>query len=309
VKPHPVVVVAAEDTTLGDVLPRLGADADLALREGRVFIGARRASGHTDQVAAGDEVAMYAARAAGDRTPRILVRRGGIVAAYKPAHVATVPDHRGSAGTLLDEVAKLVGGPRKEIHVTSRLDVGVSGVVTFALDEASRATLTRAREEGRYRRHYIAVASRVPVPAQGEWSDPIGRDRDPRKRRVDGRDASPAKTAYQVHATAGSAALLALEPETGRTHQIRVHASHAGCALYGDAVYGGPTRIISTTGSVTAVDRIALHAAWVEIVCGGGEPFRADAEIPEDLATIWAACGGDSSAFGAAREPLRLESR
>jgi 23S rRNA-/tRNA-specific pseudouridylate synthase len=194
--------------------------------------------------------------------------------------------------------------PAERLSVTSRLDVGVSGVVLFATDDASRERLAKARRAGRYVRHYVAIASRTPSPDHGTWDAPIGRDRDPRKRRALGRDATPASTAYAVRATAGEAALLAVEPQTGRTHQIRVHASHAGAPLFGDVTYGGPSRTISPTGSVTAIGRIALHAAWVEVPGNGGDRVRVEAEIPEDLAAIWLACGGGLADFGRAIEAI-----
>jgi 23S rRNA-/tRNA-specific pseudouridylate synthase len=304
VKRHPLVVVAGKEGTLGDVLSRLGDEAARALREGRIFIGTRRAAKPDERVAAGDEVAMYSAREGSGPSPRILLCEGGIVAAYKPAGIASVPDHRGIVGTLREEIAKLAGLPADRLSVTSRLDVGVSGVVLFATDDASRERLARARREGHYRRHYVAVSARSPVPERGTWDVPIGRDRDPRKRRALGRDALAASTAYALCATAGDAALLAVEPRTGRTHQIRVHAAHAGCALYGDSTYGGPVKTVSKNGSVVAIGRIALHAAWVE-VRGEGEPsVRAEAEIPEDLGAIWSACGGEPSDWGRSLEPL-----
>ena len=227
-----------------------------------------------------------------------------MVAAYKPADLATVADHHGRAGALEQRVAELAGVAPESLFATSRLDVGVSGVVLFATTEEARSRLSRARKERRYRRHYVAIAARAPVPAGGVWTAPIGRDRDPRKRRAFGKDATEASTAYVVRHTTAHAALLAVEPETGRTHQIRVHASHAGCPLYGDRAYDGPVRTISDRGAVIAVRRIALHAAWVEVPGGSAEPLRIEAEVPDDLAAIWSACGGDPSAWDLAWQPL-----
>jgi 23S rRNA-/tRNA-specific pseudouridylate synthase len=307
VKRLPVVVVAGRDGALGDVLSRLGSEASQALREGRIFIGARRAEKPEERVAAGVEVAMYPAREPSGPSPRILLEERGIVAAYKPAGIASVADHRGSTGTLKERVARLAGIPEGRLAVTSRLDVGVSGVVLFATDEASRARLARARQEGRYLRHYVAIASRSPAPERGLWKVPIGKDRDARKRRAFGREAVAASTAYAVRAAVRAAALLAVEPRTGRTHQIRVHAAHAGCALYGDATYGGPVKTISKDGRVSAFGRIALHAAWVEVPGDRSSTLRVEAEIPADLEAIWTACGGEPSAWAGALERLELE--
>ena len=308
-KRGPVVVVAAADAKLGDLLPRLGEGADVALREGRIFVGVRRASSPSEPIAAGDEVAMYTPRAAGVEAPRILFRSDDVVAVYKPADLATVADHHGRAGALAERVAGLAGVAPESLFATSRLDVGVSGVVLFATTEEARARLSRARKERCYRRHYVAIAARAPTPDAGLWTAPIGRDRDPRKRRAFGKDATEASTAYAVRRTTAQAALLAVEPETGRTHQIRVHASHAGCPLYGDRAYDGPVRTISERGAVIAVRRIALHAAWVEVPDRSAEPMRVEADVPDDLAAIWSTCGGDPSAWDLAWEPLGMDDR
>ncbi len=293
----PILVLCKEETTVTEILPRFGEGAAQALEEGRIFIGKRRAAA-SDSVRAGDEVWLYPARPPSRELPRILLERAGIVAAYKPAEMSTVADHRGSAGSLESVVKAMLG--REPLVVTSRLDVGVSGVVLFATDEASRRVLARAREEGRYLRHYVAVSSSSPAPERGVWTGSIGRAVDPRLRRVGGRSAVIAETAYAVVAKAPKGALLAVEPKTGRTHQIRVHAAHAGCPLWGDGAYGGSTRLVFGNGAVASVERIALHAAWVEVPLTKSATVRAEAPLPPDFRAIWTACGGDSSAFAGA---------
>jgi 23S rRNA-/tRNA-specific pseudouridylate synthase len=297
-----VAIVCKEGTTVGAILARLGEGAETALREGRIFVGSRRALGSSDPVRAGDEVVMHPARASAPESARVLLERGGIVAAYKPAAMPTVADHRGATGTLEQELTRMVGAARPLVP-TSRLDVGVSGVVLFAADDEARKNLARAREEGRYRRHYMAIVRGAPATPRGIWSGPIGRDRDPRRRRVGGRDAVAAETAYAVVASTRVASLLAVEPRTGRTHQIRVHAMSAGCPLYGDEAYGGPLRVVSGSGAVRAIARIALHAAWVEVALGA-EILRVGAEIPEELAAIWIECGGEEGDWERAERAL-----
>ena len=97
------------------------------------------------------------------------------------------------------------------------------------------------------------------------WDAPIGAGKDPRHRAAFGPDAKASQTRWTVIARAGCFAMLAVEPQTGRTHQIRVHASHAGAPLLGDRDYGGATRVTLPDGRVVALARIALHAARVTV--------------------------------------------
>jgi 23S rRNA-/tRNA-specific pseudouridylate synthase len=292
--------VAAASEPLAAILPRLGVDASAALAEGRVFIGRRRARSAEELVAPGEEVVMFPARSTGSERARILSEADGVVAAYKPSDMVTVADQRGRGASLIREVAGLIGCREAELHPTSRLDLGVSGVVLLARNASAQRKLAAAREAGRYRRRYVAIATRAPDPPVGTWTVPIGRGSDPRHRRAGGEDAKSAETAYALAAVAPSSALLAVEPRTGRTHQIRVHAADAGCPLLGDAAYGGPTRLVSPRGDVTRLSRIALHAAWVEITGPDGDTFRAEAPIPSDLARIWELSSGEPSAWARA---------
>jgi 23S rRNA-/tRNA-specific pseudouridylate synthase len=211
----------------------------------------------------------------------------------------TIADLAGAAHALDAAVARALGVPKERIHPTSRLDRDVSGVVVFALSRSARERLHQARERGTYDRRYVAIASRAPQPERGSWDAPIGRARDPKLRTAHGKDAVPSLTRYAVVALASEnavPALLAVAPITGRTHQIRVHASHAGAPLLGDRSYGGPARVTLPSGRVLALRRIALHAARVVVPLDRGE-LIARSPVPPALADVWLALGGDASAW------------
>jgi len=276
---------------------RAGADAR-AVAEGRVFVGRQRAVQETQEVRPGDDVFIASPASSPDDAVNVLVRTGDLVAADKPAGIPTIADHGGATGALVARVARALGVSPSRVHPTSRLDRDVSGVVVFSLTGAATRRLTDARARGAYERRYVAIASREPAPERGTWDAPIGRAADPRLRAAGGRDAVPAQTRYAMCGrAAGSAALLAVAPLTGRTHQIRVHAATAGAALVGDRAYGGPTRLTLQSGRVVEPRRVALHAARVVVPDENGRPLVVTAAVPPALVELWSSLGGDAAAW------------
>ena len=150
---------------------------------------------------------------------------------------AVDPPPRGAPGRRARVPTPSIAGALRLVH---RLDVGTSGVVLLARDEDAHRELVRAFAARRVAKIYLALVWGRPRPAEGSWSFPLGPDRaDRRRMRVDP-EGRPAVTAYRVAGRAPGAALVRLEPATGRTHQIRVHLAHAGHPVVGDDLYGGP---------------------------------------------------------------------
>jgi 23S rRNA-/tRNA-specific pseudouridylate synthase len=285
-------IVQPGDGPLSTLLVRVCPDDPRALAEGRVFLGPRRLRDPSEQPAAGDEILVYPPRPDGDEEPALLDRQPGLLALSKPAALPTIADHRGDR-CLLTWAAETLKLRLSDLHPTSRLDVGVSGVVLVATTAEARARLVRAREEHTYRRRYVALATRAPDPPTGRWAWPLGRASDPRLRAVNGRDPESAETGYSLLGVSTSGqSLLLLEPRTGRTHQLRVHCSHAGLPLLGDGVYGGPVRLVLPGGGVLRPGRIALHARSVEVPGIDGAPWRVEAPVPPALLSLWARLGG-----------------
>ncbi len=290
-----------DGTTVLDIVRRARGD-DRAIADGRVFVGRRRATSEKDLVTPGDEVTINA-EVEEPPPARIITQNDDLVAVDKPAGMPTIPDQEGASHTLVASVARALGLAPSALHATSRLDRDVSGVVFFSTHPDAAARLRRARDEGRYMRRYVGIAVRAPATEEGVWNAPIGRARDPRHRAVDGREATSARSLFRVVATAGPMVMLALAPITGRTHQLRVHASHAAAPLLGDRVYGGPSRLTVPTGPkagrVLPLVRIALHAARVVVPTPEGD-LTAMAPIPEELRVLWSELGGDAGAWDTA---------
>lgn len=302
--------------TVGELIDRLGARA--ALAEGRVFVDARRVADPLLVVSAGSSLEVHPARTS-DADVAILAEHAGLVFVSKPPGIATEPDHAGVSASLVGRVAERLGLAPAALHAVSRLDVGVSGVVTLARDERGRTLAAELRARGGFRRRYVALAPRAPEPARGAWTWALPRNvRGARGRgRANPEPASerPAETRYASVAEGDSVflpertssrvavrpALLALSPVTGRTHQLRLHAERAGTPLLGDREHGGAARVVLASGGVLGLDRVLLHAAWVELALKPAL-FRVEAELPADLTAFWTKIGGAPDAWQAALE-------
>jgi len=188
--------------------------------------------------------------------------------------------------------------PDIEPHATSRLDSQVSGLVTFALTREANRHLLDARRAGTYERVYLGITISHLRDDEGEWTWPISIDpRNPKRRMAgSGRGERQARTRYEAIARAGDATLLRLEPRTGRTHQLRVHAAKAGAPLFGDHFYGGERRRVLSDGSVVTARRVMLHCARVSFPSPSGpERMEISAPVRADMLRVWLALGGAPS--------------
>jgi 23S rRNA-/tRNA-specific pseudouridylate synthase len=236
---------------------------------------------------------------------KILGEYRGLLFVDKPAGLQTESDLR-STDSLVSRIATQLAEPVSRVHALSRLDTGVSGVVTLGLSPDARRLVQGWREQGRFKRRYLALASGQPRQQSGAWNESIGRAAGS-LRVIFGRHAEAAQTDFAViestaeapRATPSVVHLLALAPLTGRTHQLRVHCAAHAVPLLGDRAYGGTSRLISESGAVKSLDRIALHAAWVELPLP--QALRIEAPIPPFLLEIWRDRAGQEAAFDAAR--------
>eukprot|EP00271_Cylindrocystis_brebissonii_P018233 TRINITY_DN5083_c0_g1_i1.p1 TRINITY_DN5083_c0_g1~~TRINITY_DN5083_c0_g1_i1.p1 ORF type:complete len:304 (-),score=64.85 TRINITY_DN5083_c0_g1_i1:552-1463(-) len=180
-------------------------------------------------------------------------------------------DEDDDEATRFEPLQALVGGAAPVIRpgIVHRLDKGTSGLLVVAKDEYSHACLCDQFKARTVRRMYVSLTCGVPRLAEGRVEAPIGRDPRDRKRMAvvmqTGRSGRSryAASRYRVIETLanGSAALVEWRLETGRTHQIRVHARHSGHPILGDEAYGG-----------TGGGALALLMRG-----GGGVPGRASA--------------------------------
>jgi 23S rRNA pseudouridine1911/1915/1917 synthase len=257
-----------------------------ALDAGGVFLDGRRCkvSGRTlhpgQQVVVNLEEGGRAASAEDglDRS-RLLHVDPELVLVDKPAGVPAQPTLTSDRGALPERVADLLGAPVTLVH---RLDRETSGVTVLARTRQAAAALAEAFRVGGPEKTYLALTARAPDPADGVIALALGKDPNrPGLRRVDPA-GDPAVTRYRTLRAGPGAALVEARPETGRTHQIRVHLAAVGAPLLGDARYGGPRRV----GEV-AVPRVMLHAARLALRHPrSGEALVIEAPVPEDFRAV-----------------------
>ena len=235
-------------------------------------------------VHAGDVVSV----ALSERTPRedlycentaapdIVYEDEDLLVLNKPAGVAMHPKADDAAAPSL--AAMLTGylGEGSVPHFVSRLDKGTSGLLIAAKSGYVHDRLRRALHSSELRREYRAVAVGQVTPPRGVINAPIGRADGSIIHRCVREDGLVSRTEYEVLQTTERFTLLRLRPETGRTHQLRVHMAYLGHPLAGDWLYG--------TEDKNLIARPALHSyeLWFTQPITGQE-LHFTAPIPQDM--------------------------
>ncbi|HEX5413217.1 MAG TPA: RluA family pseudouridine synthase [Terriglobia bacterium] len=172
--------------------------------------------------------------------------------------------------------------------IVHRLDKMTSGLIVVAKNDAAhRALADQFRARTVHKHYHTLVHGRVEAEA-GKIDAAIGRDPAKRARmKVDGLAARDAITLYQVARRYHHFTLLDAEPQTGRTHQIRVHFASIRHPVVGDHVYGAPAKVRIGSQERATLDRNFLHAAQIEFVHPRtGAPVSFTSPLPPRLAAF-----------------------
>ncbi|HEU4430447.1 MAG TPA: RluA family pseudouridine synthase [Myxococcota bacterium] len=213
---------------------------------------------------------------------RILHDADGLVAVDKPPWLSMQRTRASFRGSLEDQLQALLDD--RTLFAAHRLDRQTSGVALFARGGTRAAELGRAFAERRVTKRYLACVSPAPSEDTFEARGYLGRVAHPARFKfglfenaAEGRRASA--TQFRVAARCARGARLEALPETGRTHQLRVHLAAHGTPIAGDDLYGAPY----ARGAPHAAPRVLLHAAELALQRAGGGWLRLEAPQPEDL--------------------------
>ena len=216
---------------------------------------------------------LYCANAA---KPDIVYEDDDLLVLNKPAGVAMHPKSGDASVPSLAAMLTNYLGEGSVPHFVSRLDKGTSGLLIAAKSGYVHDRLRRALHSSDLRREYRAVAVGRVEPPCGVIDASIGRAEGSIIRRCVRADGLQSLTEYETLQVSGRFTLLRLRPQTGRTHQLRVHMAYLGHPLAGDWLYG--------TEDKTLIARPALHSyeLWFTQPVTGQE-LHFTAPIPQDM--------------------------
>ena len=162
-----------------------------------------------------------------------------LLAVVKPAGIASQSGRKHPDDSMENAVYSHYGCPENFIYrPVNRLDKGTGGLMVIARTPHAQHLMQQMLHTKAFRRRYLAWTEGVPEPEEGVFDAPIAKAPGATVRRMVSETGKPSRTRYRVLRRQGRGALVLLELETGRTHQIRVHLSHAGCPVRGDFLYG-----------------------------------------------------------------------
>ncbi len=224
--------------------------------------------------------------------PPILLEDEHLIAFDKPSGLLVAPDRWSKEAVNLMQLVHARLSPA--IFNAHRLDRDTSGVVLCAKHKGALDALCLQFERGEVEKEYLALVHGAPPAASGEMDQPIGDDpQRPGKMKI-ARSGKPSLTRYETEREFRGWTLLRLRPQTGRTHQLRVHLNHLGCPIVADPWYGDGKPILLSDikrrykagagEERPLLARLALHAHRLTVAHPAtGARVTIEAPLPADV--------------------------
>jgi 23S rRNA pseudouridine1911/1915/1917 synthase len=210
--------------------------------------------------------------------------------AHKPIGCVVHPDARHPDGTLADLICekypaiRKVGDDPQRPGIVHRLDKDASGVMIIAKTQDAFDYLKRLFKLRRVRKEYLIMVHGAITPLEGEIVGKIARSVRSHGRFVVSPEGKEARTRYWVEAQTKKYSLVRVQPETGRTHQIRVHFFSRGYPIVGDRLYRAKKNSMTT--------RLMLHAVSLSFQDPQGEMREYRVEPDSDFMRVVGDCMG-----------------
>ncbi|MBR3333800.1 MAG: RluA family pseudouridine synthase [Clostridia bacterium] len=232
---------------------------------GRIFLNgetvradAKASAGDTVEIEWAEDAPVYALKPF-DMPVEVPWEDEHLLIAVKPAGIASQSSRNHPDDSLENAVYARFGCPENFIYrPVNRLDKGTGGLMVVARTPHAQHLLQKQLHTPAFRRRYLAWTDGKPAKDEGVLDFPIAKAPGATVKRIVSEEGKPSRTKYRVLREQGDGALVLLELETGRTHQIRVHLSHIGCPVKGDFLYG-------TERPEAFPGCFALHSALLEV--------------------------------------------
>lgn len=216
----------------------------------------------------------------------ILFEDDSLIAVDKPAGMMVHPSSACNTGTLANRLTAYyqATGQHCAVHPVSRLDRDTFGVVLLAKNAHVHALMCAQSKAGAMEKTYHALVCGVPPFQESVLSAPIARKAPPSLLRCIREDGKEARTRCRLLETDGRLSLLALQPLTGRTHQLRVHCAHFGFPILGDPQYGtDASRAMSDQFGLSHQQLCAVRLAFFHPMTRKTVEIRSDLDVALDL--------------------------
>ncbi|MBK8955686.1 MAG: RluA family pseudouridine synthase [Saprospiraceae bacterium] len=221
---------------------------------------------------------------------QLLFENDHLIAINKPAGLLSIPDRFDKNLPCAYQWVKENFG---ELFILHRLDKDTSGVLLFAKDAETHKLMNEQFERHQVKKTYLCLIESCPQEESGKIIAPIAHDPAHPGRMIVHPKGKACITNFKLLKRYRSFTWVEVAPETGRTHQIRVHFAYLGCPLVGDPLYGirkylsikdikKKAKVKEEEIPSTLLERTALHASGLQFNLYGYE-IEIQAPLPKDL--------------------------
>ena len=225
----------------------------------------------------------------------IIFENDDFVAVNKESGMLTIPDrHDESQSSLYKTLTKQYG----KIFIVHRLDRDTSGLILFAKNEASHKYLSQLFEQRKIEKRYLGIVRGSMPENKGAVNEPIAEHPYRKGEMAINKKGKPSLTNYEVVENYGIYSLVQFDIQSGRTHQIRVHAKSIGHPVICDPIYGDGNPVLLSSFKKKyklsqhddeerpIIHRLALHSYSLHFNDSKNKEYFIEAPLPKDMKAL-----------------------